>query len=103
MKEAVTMIKALLGFETLVTNVNLPNVGQMPGYPLGAIVETNAVFSHDRVVPVIAKELPKQVKNMLLTHMYNLETLYEGIKKRDLKLIFQAFLHDPLCAKLSFE
>lgn len=102
-EEAVAMIKALLGFEMLVTNVNLPNVGQMPGYPLGAIVETNAVFSHDRVVPVIAKELPKQVKNMLLTHMYNLETLYEGIKKRDLKLIFQAFLHDPLCAKLSFE
>ncbi|MGI6769136.1 MAG: alpha-glucosidase/alpha-galactosidase [Bacilli bacterium] len=102
-EEAVAMIKALLGFGTLVTNVNLPNLGQMPGYPRGAIVETNAVFSNDRVVPVIAKELPKPVKSMLLTHIYNLETLYEGIKKRDLKLIFSAFLHDPLCAKLSFK
>jgi alpha-galactosidase len=83
--------------------VNLPNVGQMPGYPLGAIVETNAVFSDGKVTPVVTGELPKPVKNMVLTHVYNLETLFEGIKKRDLDLIFTAFLHDPLCLKLSIE
>ena len=102
-EEAVAMIKALLGFGKLVTNVNLPNVGQMPGYPLGAIVETNAVFSDGKVTPVVTGELPKPVKNMVLTHVYNLETLFEGIKKRDLDLIFTAFLHDPLCLKLSIE
>lgn len=102
-EEAVAMIKALLGLGTLVTNVNLPNRGQMPGYPLGTIVETSAVFGNDCVVPVVAGELPKQVKSMLLTHMYNLETVYEGIKNRDLHQIFTAFMHDPLCSNLSFE
>jgi alpha-galactosidase len=70
---------------------------------LGAIVETNAVFSNDCVSPIVAKELPDQVKNLILPHVYNLETVYEGIKNRDLHLIFTAFLNDSLCVKLSFE
>jgi len=102
-EEAVAMIKALLGFGTLVTNVNLPNIGQIPGFPFGAIVETNAVFANDTVVPVVAGELPKPVKSLVLKYVLNLETLFAGIRKRDLDLIFTAFIHDPLCSKLSFE
>lgn len=43
-EEGVNQIRALLGLSDLVTNVNLPNVGQIPNLPMGAVVETNAVF-----------------------------------------------------------
>ncbi|MDD3999741.1 MAG: alpha-glucosidase/alpha-galactosidase, partial [Bacilli bacterium] len=79
------------------------NVGQMPGFPKGAIVETNAIFSDDCVVPVLGKELPRQVKAMIYPHIFNLETVYQGIKKRDLKQIFSGFINDPLCGKLSLD
>jgi alpha-galactosidase/6-phospho-beta-glucosidase family protein len=102
-EEAVDLIQALLGRKKIVSNVNLPNQGQMPGFPQGAIVETNAVFSHDSVRPVVSKPLPPLVQAMVLNHLYNLETLYQGIKTRDLQAIFRAFLQQPLCANLRIE
>ena len=43
-EEGVNQIRALLGLCDLVTNVNLPNRGQIPNLPLEAVVETNAVL-----------------------------------------------------------
>ena len=45
------MMKAFAGLQKLVTNVNLPNVGQIANLPVGAVVETNAVFSDHSVTP----------------------------------------------------
>ena len=49
------MIKAFCGLEDLVTNVNLPNVGQIANLPLGTVVETNAVFADHSVTPIISR------------------------------------------------
>jgi len=100
-EEAVDIMRALLGFSTKICNVNLPNVGQMPGYPLGAIVETNAVFSNDSVNPITAKPLPIAPTNLVMRCLYNIENLYEGIKERDLDKIFASFVNQPLCSKLT--
>lgn len=100
-EEAVELMKALLGFETKVSNVNMPNRGQMPDMPLGAIVETNAVFSNNQVSPVTARSLPIAARNLVLRGLYNIEDCYEGIKNRDLKQIFTAFVNQPLCSTLS--
>ena len=43
-EEGVAQMKALLGLGDLVTNVNLPNVGQMEAQR-GIVVETNALFT----------------------------------------------------------
>ena len=48
-EEGVDQILALLGVQALDTNVNLPNRGQLPDLPLGAIVETNAQFRKGRL------------------------------------------------------
>ena len=45
-EEGVKQIRAILGLHEFVTNVNLPNMGQIPNLPMGAVVETNAYFSH---------------------------------------------------------
>lgn len=60
-EEGVAQIKALIGLSTLVTNVNIPNVGQIPNLPMGSVVETNAVFRSDSLSPVYAGEIPDKI------------------------------------------
>ena len=60
-EEGVQQMRALLGLRDLVTNVNLPNTGQIPNLPLGAVVETNAHFCADSVRPVMAGPLPETI------------------------------------------
>lgn len=102
-EEAADLMKALLGFKTLVTNVNLPNRGQMPQMPLGSIVETNCVFSNDQVKPVLANPLPGPVANLVYRNCVNIDTAYDGIKRRDLDTVFAAFAGQPLCSGLTLD
>lgn len=102
-EEAVELMKALLGFGTMVSNVNLPNTGQMPQMPLGSIVETNCIFSNDQVKPVISRELPVAVANLVYRNCVNIDTTYEGIKERDLNKLYIAFANQPLCNHLTMQ
>ena len=102
-EEAVDLMKALLGFKTIVSNVNLPNRGQMSQLPLGSIVETNCVFSNNQVKPVVSRPLPTAAANLVQRNCLNIDTTYEGIKERDLSKIFAAFLNQPLCSSLTLE
>ena len=52
-EEGVQQIRALLGLGDLVTNVNIPNYGQIPNLPIGAVVETNACFRANSLNPVL--------------------------------------------------
>ena len=95
-EEYLNQMLALIGQGTLKTNVNLPNSGQMQNIPTGAIVETNAVFSKDRVEPVPSGRLPKNVNGLVLRHVLNQESLIKSVFTEDKNLAFQAFLNDPL-------
>ncbi|WP_054027399.1 glucosidase [Bacillus sp. FJAT-28004] len=95
-EEEIRQLKGLLGLQPFVTNVNLPNVGQMKGIPLGAVVETNAAFSGNRLSPVHAGELPVDVNGLVLRHVMNQETILQAALKRDKNLAFHAFVADPL-------
>lgn len=102
-EEIVDLLRAILGLEKRISNVNMPNNGQMPDFPKGIIVETNCIFTNDCVKPIVSKSLPDPVKNLVLRNAINIETTYEGIKNRDLKMIFNAFINQPLCSGLSFD
>lgn len=95
-EEGVNQIRAILGLCDLVTNVNMPNVGQIPNLPLGAVVETNAVFRADSVVPVTAGPLPKSIYPLVARISGEQEQVSEAIANRDLTAIFSAFANDPL-------
>ncbi len=95
-EEGVLQIRALLGLCDFVTNVNLPNVGQIPNLPIGAVVETNAHFSSDSVKPVMAGEIPKNVNSLVAPIVTLQEMLVEAGLNRDLELAFQVFSRDPL-------
>lgn len=102
-EEAVNIMSAILGGDKLVSNVNTKNIGQMPDMPLGSVVETNCIFQSDNVTPLVAKPLPRAVKNMVYCNLVNTETCYRGIKNRDFSEIFASFVNQPLCAVLDLE
>lgn len=95
-EEGIMQMRALLGLGELVTNVNIPNQGQIPNLPLGAVVETNAVFRGDSVKPVFAGPIPKEIYALVNRICAEQELVSEGIAERNLDKIFAAFANDPL-------
>jgi galacturan 1,4-alpha-galacturonidase len=95
-EEGVIQIKALLGLGDLVTNVNLPNFGQMKGLPLGCVVETNAIFSRGSITPLFAGRLPDDVNSLVMRHVNIQETTLKAALSFDKELAFRAFANDPL-------
>ena len=101
-EEVVELMKALLGLiPPIVSNANTLNVGQMAGMPAGSVVEPNCVFSRNSVKPIVAKPLPGDVNALVLRNAQNIENAYNGIKNRDFRQIFEAFVNQPLCSGLA--
>lgn len=95
-EEGVHQMRALLGLCDLVTNVNIPNRGQIPNLPLGAVVETNAIFRTNEVTPVMAGEIPCEIYPLVSKICSEQEAVSKAIAERDLDAIFDAFASDPL-------
>ena len=102
-EELVELIQAILGLKTVVSNVNMPNRGQMPGLPLGSIVETNCVFTNGLVKPVTAKPLPSGALALVQRCCALVDLTCEGIRERNMDKLFAAFIQQPLCSTLSME
>jgi len=95
-EDGVNQIRALLGLHTMVTNVNLPNKGQVPNLPKDAVIETNAVFRADHVTPVQTGDLPMTIYPLITRIIGEQEMVVDAMEKRDLALAKRAFLNDPL-------
>ena len=96
-EEGVHQMRAILGLcEPLVTNVNIPNRGQIPSLPIGAVVETNAVFCAGSVTPMMAGEVPTEIYPMVARVCGEQEAVSKAIAERDLQKIFDVFVCDPL-------
>ena len=91
----VQQMKALLGLGDLVTNVNIPNRGQIANLPIGAVVETNAYFTSGSFVPMFAGEMPSPILGLTERIVANQQMIVEAVQKRDLGLAFEAFINDP--------
>ena len=95
-EEGTKQMKAILGLADLVTNINVPNIGQAEGLPIGAVVETNAVFTKNAIRPVFAGKLPDAVNTIVSKHAVNQMLLTEAGIKKDTELAFNVFLNDNL-------
>ena len=96
-EEGVGQMRVILGLcPPLVTNVNLPNCGQIPNLPMGAVVETNAVFRANSLTPVFAGPIPKEIYPLVSRVCGEQELVSEGIAERDVEKIFNVFANDPL-------
>lgn len=95
-EEGVVQMKALLGLGDLVTNINMPNYGQIPNLPPEAVVETNGVFRNNSMEAVFAGEIPPGVHAMVKRIVDEQELVVEAGLERNLEKAFRAFVSDPL-------
>lgn len=94
-EEGHLLIKALLGIRPIVSNVNVPNRGQIPNLPLGAVVETNAYFTRDRIEPLFAGQMPGNIAAIIGHHVLNQENTLKTALTCDRDLGLTTFMNDP--------
>lgn len=97
-EEGIQLIKALLGLKDKVSNVNVPNRGQVSNLPLGAVVETNALFRRDEIAPVLSGNLPVNIQSLVIRHVLNQEATVKAGLTKDYEFALQVFLDEPLVA-----
>ncbi len=100
-EEGHLLIKALLGLGDLVSNVNVPNRGQIENLPLGSVVETNALFRRGEIRPVLAGAIPGSVHALVMRHALNQKNALEAALNRDYPLALSTFLNDPMLDRIS--
>ena len=81
--------------------MNVPNRGQIPDLPLGAVVETNALFGRNRIEPVYAGKTPAGVLPLVTRHILNQENALTAALHCDRKLGFTTFMNDPQLSAVS--
>jgi alpha-galactosidase/6-phospho-beta-glucosidase family protein len=97
----IDQIAALMGGGDFTSNVNLPNAGQFDGVPMGAIVETNAIFGVSGIVPQPAGRLPKGLEEIVSGHAHRQSQLVKAVLEGDRGAIFPLFRADPLLAEIN--
>lgn len=95
-EEGVIQMCSLLGFRDFVTNVNIPNRGQISNLPLGAVVETNARFCSGSVTPVLAGPIPDEILPLIARSAENQKLILDAAWERSLDKAFVAFLNEPM-------
>ena len=95
-EEGVDIMRSLMGDRTLYTNINVPNEGQITYLPKGRIVESNGFISENSIRPIVSKEPPLAVQNMVRRVSDIQDMTLEAIWNNDEKLLFSAFISDPL-------
>ena len=90
-EEGARQIRALLGLGDFVTNINLPNAGQIPNLPMGVIVETNAAFRSDGFRAVHAGEVPQSIYPMIRRAAQENEDMLDAAFSLDLRVAYDKF------------
>jgi alpha-galactosidase len=97
-EEGHLLIKALLGLHDMVSNVNIPNRGQIENLPRDAVVETNALFRRNEIAPILAGPLPKEIDALITRHVLAQESTVMAAMTCDYALGLATFLNDPQMA-----
>ncbi|MDR1532129.1 MAG: alpha-glucosidase/alpha-galactosidase [Clostridiales bacterium] len=102
-EEGHLLIKALLGLGDIISNVNLPNRGQISNLPLGAIVETNALFRRGHILPVNAGSIPDNLLPLISRHAHSQRNILHAALNCDFSLALSALMDDPLMAGITID
>lgn len=91
----VDIVNALTGVSgPYLTNVNLPNDGQVGDLPRDVAVETNARVGAGTVVAQSAGGFPRAVRSLVRGHVDTIETIIDASRTGDLEDAFRGFLLD---------
>lgn len=79
---------------------NVPNTGQMPNLPLGAIVETPGVMSGNGIQPLAFPPLPEGIAELCRRELIRSEVVIDAAMTGDRQLALQALLLDPMVSDI---
>ncbi len=102
-EEGALQMRAVLGLKDMVTNVNLPNYGQIPNLPLGTIVETNASFRNGEVKPVFAGNVPENIYPLVARAAKENEMILDAAFSGNLEFAYGKFRQLNMLKKLTEE
>lgn len=100
-EEFVELMEGLVGRKDFVSNVNLPNHGQVPFAPENAVVETNATFTKGKVTPCVSQPLLQGIQPLVIRQINQQEGALRAIRKRDIHQMFNVFIQEPACSRLN--
>lgn len=100
-ESAAMIMSCIIGGEEFVDVTNLPNKGQIPNLPIGAIVETMGIVNQLGFTPLQVGPLPQAVLNLVLPHAVNQQFILEAGTTGNWDIAFKALISDPLCSHLS--
>jgi alpha-galactosidase len=83
-----------------VSNVNLPNRGQIENLPEGVVVETNARFGPDGIAPRPAGRIPEPLASLIAEHAGRQKALVDAVVAGNHAALFPLFSADPLVRHL---
>lgn len=102
-EEFVQLILALCGVKDCVSNVNIINCDLVPWASKSNVIETNAVFERGKITPMKCKPLNKDVELLVARVARQQENILRAIRNRDINSLFNAFMSEPLCSRLTLK
>ena len=94
------VIAALHSGQSHVEVMNLPNTGQVPDLPLGAVLETMGLVDGAGARPFAVGPLPPGIDAIVRRHVANQEMIVDASLRGDRQLLLQVLINDPLTATL---
>jgi len=95
------MIRSYLDNKPFVESANTINIGQIPGLPLGACVETLSVIDGLGVRPLTVANVPEHLLEVMRPQAICQKWITQGTIERNKDLLVQALYRDPQCAHLN--
>jgi alpha-galactosidase len=80
--------------------VNVLNIGQIPGLPLGSCVETMGMVDGLGVRPLMAEGIPEYLLEVMRPQAMCQKWITEGVIEGNTDKLFQALYRDPQCMHL---
>jgi len=102
-EEGIYQIQALMGLNEFTTNVNYINIGQAPSLPLGAVVESNALFCKYKIVPINMGEIKEDVNKIINKHCKLQKEFVDAYFTYDKEKVFEVFRTDSKVKALTIE
>lgn len=90
----IDVFNAVMGGKGIERTVNLPNRGQAPGLPLGAVLEGTTLINSSGFHPLGYTEIPAGIKAILMRILGAQALTVEAALKGDRRLVVQAFMAD---------
>jgi alpha-galactosidase len=100
-EQVVDIVQSIRGDKGKVYSANLPNTGQVPNLPMGAVIESPVYADASGLHPIMQPSLPPGIAGALATRFQWVETIVEAALEGSRDKFIQALILDGYVTSLS--